>query len=184
MLKPILQIHASTNERLPFLDDFYIKIKSKIGTPTKIIDYACGLNPLALPWMSLPATSHYTAYDIDIEEVSFINKVLEITQLNTAAQAKVGDIFDYTNEEAEVIFLLKFLPNVEQQQKGAAKEILQKLQARYLVISFPIKSLGGINKGMEDNYALQYEELFNNLNYAFDKLLFPTELVYVVKKTS
>jgi 16S rRNA (guanine(1405)-N(7))-methyltransferase len=184
ILQPLLQIHSSTAERLSLLNDFYPKIFPITGTPTSIIDYACGLNPLALPWMHLPATTHYTAYDIDKEEVTFINNVFQLLQLSTEAEAKVGDIFDYQDESADIIFLLKFLPNIEQQHKGASATILQNLKAKYLVVSFPIKSLGGQEKGMQQNYESQIESILKAQPWSFDKLLYPTELVYVIKKTS
>src|SRR5262245_17166809 len=43
--------HASTQERLPVLDRFYADIFAVTGEPASLLDVACGLNPLAVPWM-------------------------------------------------------------------------------------------------------------------------------------
>src|SRR5258706_1059629 len=48
----ILTQHASTAERLNDLEaGFYQRIFKITGRPTKILDLACGFNPLTLPWM-------------------------------------------------------------------------------------------------------------------------------------
>jgi len=50
----LLARHASTRERLPFLDRFYTTIWDAIGgAPASLIDLGCGLAPLALPWMKV-----------------------------------------------------------------------------------------------------------------------------------
>ena len=53
--------HASSRERLPYLDTFYQKIFAMIGTPKSIIDLACALDPLGLPWVNLPSTTQFLA---------------------------------------------------------------------------------------------------------------------------
>src|SRR6187402_2809844 len=49
--KEILPLHASTAERMKDLDRFYKPIFEITGRPAKIMDLACGLNPLTNPWM-------------------------------------------------------------------------------------------------------------------------------------
>ena len=53
--RQVMEVHSSTRERLPILDRFYQAIFEVTGRPSSILDAGCGLNPLALPWMDLPA---------------------------------------------------------------------------------------------------------------------------------
>ncbi len=53
----IMHAHASTRERLPILDTFYSTTLSGITPINSVLDLACGLNPMALPWMPLDCIS-------------------------------------------------------------------------------------------------------------------------------
>ncbi len=44
--------HVSTRERLPVLEQFYAETLAGLA-PRVVLDVACGLNPLAIPWMPL-----------------------------------------------------------------------------------------------------------------------------------
>jgi 16S rRNA (guanine(1405)-N(7))-methyltransferase len=62
----ILTQHASTAERLNDLEaGFYQRIFDITDRPNKIMDLACGFNPLTLPWMNQPPSAFYIAADID-----------------------------------------------------------------------------------------------------------------------
>jgi 16S rRNA (guanine(1405)-N(7))-methyltransferase len=183
ILLTLLKIHASTTERVPILEDFYKKIFAITGTPTSILDHASGINALTLPWMLLPATTIYRARDIDAEEVLFINNVFRIIGENNRASASIGDLFDEVDsQEAEVHFLFKILPLLEQQQKGSSNEILKKLNGKYIVVSYPIASLSGATKGMIQTYTAQCDEIIAAEHWRSTKLEFSTELVYIIEK--
>ena len=49
----VMQFHTSTNERLPVLERFFNETLAEIGPVQSILDLACGLNPLARPWIPL-----------------------------------------------------------------------------------------------------------------------------------
>lgn len=181
MVLPILKLQSSTAERIPILNDFYRKIFAITGQPKTIIDWACGLNPLSWPWMNLSENCHYLGLDIDKEQNDFLNNVFKIAGLKQF-QAKLGDILIDKSPEADVIFLLKILPLLEHQQKGVSLNILKKMPARFLVISFPTKSISGRQKGMIDFYSKQFQDLIRNQPWQSKKLLFENELVFIIKK--
>jgi 16S rRNA (guanine(1405)-N(7))-methyltransferase len=182
ILRSLLLIHASTNERLPLVDTFYSEIFKITGVPDSIIDYACGFNPLTLPWMQLPATTKYTAYDIDTEEILFLNDVIHLLHLHTEADAKVHDIFEYKDEYADIIFLFKLLPVLEQQQKGITQELLTKLHAKHLVITFPTASITGKNKHMQSFYTTQTETLLTQQHLHYQVIQLSSETIFIVRK--
>ncbi len=182
-LKQILMIHASTKERIPVLSQFYKDIFQITGVPQSIIDHACGFNPLTLPWMNLPSTTKYTAHDIDTEEVEFVSQALKLISPEMQTTCTVQDLYDSTNEYADIVCILKTLPVLEQQQKGSAKEILAKQNCKHLVVSFPLQSIGGNNKGMQNFYPSHFEPIFHELQFKIiKKLKYSSELVYVLTK--
>ncbi len=179
----ILQLQSSIRERIPILDGFYQKIFSITGQPKTIIDWACGLNPLSWPWLNeaLPKNYHYLGLDIDKEQNDFLNRVFKIAK-QKHFQAKLGDILIDESPAADVIFLLKILPLLEHQQKGVSLDILKRMPAKFLVVSFPTATLGGKGRGMIDFYTNWFHDLVRNEPWQIEKIIFPSELVFVIKK--
>ncbi|MDP2930044.1 MAG: hypothetical protein Q8N56_00340, partial [bacterium] len=181
---PILQLQSSIKERIPILDTFYQKIFAITGQPKTIIDWACGLNPLTWPWMDTaasPENCRYLGFDIDKEQNDFLNNIFKTVNLKQF-EIKLGDILIDKSPQADVIFLLKLLPLLEHQQKGVSLEILKNLPANFLVVSFPTKTLGGKQRNMVDFYTKQFHDLIRNQPWQTEKILFPTELVFIIKK--
>src|SRR5947209_5050627 len=48
--REIMKPHASTRERLPVLSRFYSELLKDMAPVRSVLDIACGLNPLAIPW--------------------------------------------------------------------------------------------------------------------------------------
>ena len=85
VLCEIMRHHASTRERLPILDVFYPAIFAELGEVHSILDIACGLNPLAIPWMPLPQDATYHALDIYADMMHFIGEYMHLTGINGTA---------------------------------------------------------------------------------------------------
>jgi len=178
---PILRLQSSVAERIPILSDFYKKIFEVTGVPNSVIDYACGLNPLTLFWMDLPASAKYQAFDIDQDQTDFLNEVFGILKVKNATVA-LGDVLCDQLEYADVVFLLKLLPCLEHQKKDAGMELLKKLSCKYIVVSFPVKSLGGKKAGMADFYRNHFKSMVEKEGWGIIEIWFDTELVFVIKK--
>ena len=196
---PILSLQSSVKERIPILSDqstkigarpdvkvikdsgFYKKIFEITGVPGSIIDYACGLNPLTYFWMDLPENSTYTAYDIDSEEVEFLQTFFADVKIKNVS-VDVGDVLVDDLVYADVVFLLKLLPCLEHQKKDAGVELIKKLQCKYVVVSFPVKSIGGKKAGMGDFYSNNFRNVIEKEGWKAEEVVFETELVFVVKK--
>ena len=176
---PILKLHASTKERIPILNDFYQKIFEITGKPKTIVDLASGLNPLTYFW--LPQGIKYYGYDIDQEQAQFLTAIFKLLKVNRV-KIGLGDIFVDRSPKADIVFLLKLLPLLEHQKKGSSLVTLEKQDAKWLVVSFPTKSLGGKPKNMIDFYSKQFQDLIRNQPWQTEKILFPTELVFVINK--
>jgi len=180
-LRQLLTAHTSTNERLPFLDDFYTRIFALLPPVHSVLDIACGLNPLALPWMPLAADASYRAVDIFSDQIDFLNGFFPLAGI--AGQAETRDVLtDCPTEPVDLALVLKTIPCLEQMEKNAGAVLLEQIQARYLVVSFPMRSLGGRQKGMEATYAARFAELTEGWQARITRLDFANELVFVVER--
>ncbi len=176
-LLKILETHSSTRERLNILDDFYAYIFSKIGDVKTIIEPACGMNPLTYPFMKTNA--RYTGYDIDSGLINFVQKTLKPLNLEDKIHVESKDIYEDMDLSCDACFLFKLVPLLEQQKKGSTEELLSKIKAKFIVVTFPTKSIGNNEKGMEKFYSEFFEGVLNKLNLNFEKKSFENELVYV-----
>jgi 16S rRNA (guanine(1405)-N(7))-methyltransferase len=185
----LMQGHSSTRERLPILDRFYPSVFAVTGPPGSILDLGCGLNPLALPWMNLVPQSglegttgaRYIALDIDAERVGFLNRFLTLAGFEPLARCQ--DILAHVpNDTADVALLLKMSPTLERQEPGSTLRLVEQLCTSHVVVSFAVKSLGGREKGMANQYQQQFVAWAEERHWTTEELAFDTELVFVVTK--
>lgn len=180
-LLAVMARHASTRERLPVLDTFYATALAGIEPPRSVLDIACGLNPLAIPWMPLAPGARYTACDVFRDLVTFLGAVMRL--LGVPGNAEWRDVVhDPPQEEVDLALLLKAIPCLEQLDRGAGQRLLDGLAARHLLVSFPIASLGGRDRGMIAHYDAHMGDLLAGRRWGVERYLFETELVYRVTK--
>lgn len=181
-LLKLLRLHSSTAERISEAESFYKQIFSITQLPKTILDHGCGLNPLFYPWMDFVSGASYFAYDIDVEEIDFLKAVVDITKPKIKFSFNVGNVLFGDYPEVDVVFMFKLLPVIEQQAQGATLEIIRRQKAKYIVVSFPLKTLSGREVGMAGSYSQNFERMASENCWVFTKIEFPNELVYVIKK--
>jgi 16S rRNA (guanine(1405)-N(7))-methyltransferase len=180
-LKAAMAAHASTRERLPYLEDFYQEVFRLVPAPATVADLACGLNPLAAPWMPLPPDVTYLASDIDVRLAGFVGSTLGL--LGIRHQAEVADLIESPPARpADLTLLLKTIPCLERQQSGAGWALLDAVNSPALVVTFPTKSLGQRSKGMFQTYSAAFEAHVAGRSWQVEQAEIPNELIYVVRK--
>jgi 16S rRNA (guanine(1405)-N(7))-methyltransferase len=175
-----LRRHASTAERIEFLDQLYPALWREVGVPGTVLDLACGHHPFALPWMGLPPSTEYRACDIDHRLIDGLNLFLPRIGPRTTAQCEDLLVHPLPTGQVDVVFLLKSVPCLEQQEKGATVRILRSLRARHTILSFPSKSLGGYQKGMRETYQRMIAEIASTLSAPVSLISFPNEDFYLL----
>jgi 16S rRNA (guanine(1405)-N(7))-methyltransferase len=185
--RQVMAHHASTRERLSILDEFYATTLAGIGPIHRILDIACGLNPLSLSWMPLAEGAVYYAYDIYADMVAFLASFFGLERLHgrshTVGHAVVLDVIDAApSQPADVALILKAIPCLEQIDKTAGARLLRSVPADHLLVSFPVYSLGGRGKGMTENYEARFRALIEDTNWSVERFEFATELVFRVSK--
>jgi 16S rRNA (guanine(1405)-N(7))-methyltransferase len=179
--REIMAHHASTRERLLILDDFYKRLFAGLSPISSILDLACGLNPLSLPWMGLSPRTTYWAYDIYQDQVEFLNHAFAL--LKQSGQAEVCDLLQTTpRQPADVALLLKTLPCLEQIDKTIGVRLLAQIQSPIVLVSFPIYTLGGRNKGMRQNYETYFRSLLAEYDWHIESAEFANEIVFRIYK--
>ncbi|HLI91042.1 MAG TPA: hypothetical protein VKV37_20290 [Ktedonobacteraceae bacterium] len=177
----IMSHHASTRERLPILDEFYSALLADLRPVRSVLDIACGLNPLAIPWMPLEEGAEYYACDIYQGMMDFLARFTALT--NVRGHAQTCDVLrSCPDQRADVAFLLKAIPCLEQIDKQAGPRLLHAVNAHYLIVSFPARSLSGRHKGMIANYEAHFRALIAGERWSITRHEFATELVFVVRK--
>ena len=176
-----MQMHASTAERTPILADFYQTCLAPIAPVTSVLDLACGLNPLAIPWMPLAENCTYFACDIYTDMLGFLENFLE--HLNIKSWAEPCDLISRVpSQNAQVAFILKSIPCLEQVDKSIASRLLQSIQSEHILVSFPARSLGGRKKGMPDFYREHFYKILADKNWKVKEFQFASELAFLVTK--
>lgn len=180
--KDLMDLHSSSQERQEDLPNFYEKIFAVTGIPDRMIDLACGLNPLSYPWIHDHGAIPYIGYDIDQKTTQLMHDLLSF--FGYPSQVQFNDLFLGIPEhkETDIVMLLKALPCLEQQEKGISLKLLTEIKCRFLVVSFPSKSLGGKSKGMEANYESFLSSVVDETSHAIHKITFEKEIVYVLER--
>jgi 16S rRNA (guanine(1405)-N(7))-methyltransferase len=176
-----MNAHASTRERLPYLDEFYLPLRERLGEVSSILDLACGLNPLALPWIPLKPGGEYWACDIYTDMVEFIQRFFE--RLNVNGGAEVCDLTAAVpGHVVELALLLKTIPCLEQIDKTIGQRLLDGIQARHILVSFPALSLGGRGKGMVQNYSTHFDAMIAGRGWQVERWSIRTEICFLLSK--
>lgn len=154
----LMSAHASTRERLPHLDGLYPQLWAVTGQPRVILDLACALHPLGLPWMGLPADAHYHAYDIHQPRVALLNQFLRLSGRPPLAELR-DILLQPPDEPADVTFFLKEAHRFEQRERGCNRRMWTALCTRWLVVSLPASSLTGRHDLAEQQRKLVYSTI-------------------------
>lgn len=174
-LENILNKHASTRERLPLsdMDALYSRIFDIAGRPGRVLDLACGINPIYLGARGIAVTGA----DISGEAVRLINAFGE------PCEAVCADLLcGVPRGRYDLALLFKVLPLLERQRRGAAGEVLRSVDAACIAVSFPTRTLGGRNVGMAGHYSEWMEAHLPESRAVAGKFETENELFYILKE--
>jgi len=156
----LLSLHASTKERLGHYHEFYDFILNHTGPIESIMDIGCGYNPFSVNLIQA-AIKAYHAYDIDVRVADMLNRYFTILGLQPLA--KCADLaVDFPEAQTDLALMCKLIPVLEAQAQGSGFRLARNLRVRYLLITYPLKSLGGREKGMAKHYATTFEKALTN----------------------
>ncbi len=172
----ILGLHRSTKERLPYYSIVYKGIFSITGKPKAILDLGCGLNPVSLPYMGLKDVTYY-ASELTEEDTKFVQDYFD--KVKTKAHTFQMDLTRIDKlPAADVCFMFKLLDSLEALKWNITKTILERTNAKWLVVSFPLKTLGG-KKPISRKRLSWFERAIEGHKYETFEI--PNEIFYIIK---
>ncbi len=173
--------HASSRERLPILGEFYAATLGSLPPVRSLLDVACGLNPLALLWMPLAPGAAYYACDIYSDMVAFLGQFFSL--MGVQGGAEVCDVTTCCPaRHVDVALVLKTIPCLEQLDPAAGTHLFDTIDADHLLVSFPVRSLGGAEKGMPAHYEAHLMDLLASRGWAVRRFAFASELAFLLSR--
>ena len=190
----ILQTHASTKERLEIYPILYKKLFNlTIKKPNSILDLSAGLNPFSFPYLKLKNVK-YIATELTSEDCNFIQQYFNLKKIKgTTLQLNLFKAKSFP--KADLTFIFKTFHSLEKSFRKAGylvktglekssfkltESILKKLNSKFIIISFPIKTIS--NKKMNFPYYPGFERLLSRLNFKYKKLLLKNELFFIINR--
>ncbi len=172
-----LRLHSSTRERMEGASALYERIFASAGNPQSILDLACGMNPLLLGRMG----KMVRGMDISGGCVRLVNEWAAACGWNVSVRC--ADLLCAPEmEKCDMALLMKLLPVLEQQKKGAAMALLCALPAETACVTFPMKTLGGRKVGMEQHYSEWFEANLPEEYEVVERFIEADELCYIVRR--
>lgn len=178
--RAIMQKHASTRERLPQLDDFYQTIWANIGYPESILDLACALDPLALPWFHHPGLKTFYAVDLHKPRLDFLTTFFELF-FPFAKTIQQDFIAEPIQLKTDCAFLFKEAHRMEKRKPGSTRQVIESLNARYIVITLPATDLRG-HHDLSSFHNRLIEKAIEGLHLKMSQAQSGSELLYFIEK--
>jgi 16S rRNA (guanine(1405)-N(7))-methyltransferase len=178
--RDLMVLHASTRERIPDLYEVTAALADHIAENSRVVDLACGLNVLTLPWLFERKRFHYEGIDLHQRMAAAMGDFAQAAELDAAVSW--GDVLSPDVPQGDVAMMLKLLPCLEHQEDGSALRVVRETQADVILASFPTRSIGGRAKGMDHTYHRQIEIIANESGRELERLAFPSETIFVLKR--
>lgn len=172
-----MRAHASAAERARWLEPLYQQVADWCGTPASVADLACGLNPLAIPWMTLAPGASYWACEVDATLVTALAGLAEVMPVSLTVTGR--DLVAAPPPlRADVALLLKTVTTLEQQAPGAAGRVLAALRCAHVVLSLPRRSLSGRRGYADDADAIAAAAVADSSYEIIARAQFGSEVLY------
>lgn len=180
-LTKILSLHKSTKERIPYYKEVYSNILAITGKGKIILDLACGLNPLSYGFLGYKP--EYIASDIAEKDLEFIDSFFKKFKI----KGKTIKIDLVTEQEKlktikiDICFLLKALDSLETRKRYISQELIENINSKWLIVSFPKKSLGSA-KEISKKKRQWFIKMLENKGFLHHEFEVENEFFLVVKK--
>lgn len=176
----MLSVHTSSKERIPYMEEFYRSIFKHIGIPQSILDVACALNPFAFPWMGLPKSTAYHAYDLHTPRVKLINSFFTVYNMEPLAETR-DILLNPPDVQAETAFFFKEAHRFESRKRGCNRNFWISLPVKTIVVTLPAENLTGQHQ-MRDRQRNLVEKNIEGLGWELEETEIGGEMIFFITK--
>lgn len=177
----VLAAHVSTAERLPDLDRFYPALLSLVPPPAEIMDLACALNVFTLPWLRDSTGARYTGYDLNATFAAIGNEFL--ARHYPGCRVVHADVLTASPPATDgVALLLKTYHCMEGRQPGAGLRLVDTLEARHVVVSFPTRAMNGRAATFARRHIADLTQLAGERGWRLSQTSLPSEDLLAISK--
>lgn len=155
-LEEFLKLHKSTRERQDSYEIIYEKIfdwynqnNKNSKQNIKIGDFCCGLNPVSSTFFQNYLKENQSfglvCSDLNPSDMNFLNSFFK--KYNIKGQAKAYDLSkgdfvkDNLFQNLDLAIFFKALDSLETLNRNISKQILEQIDSKNIIVSFPTKSL-------------------------------------------
>jgi 16S rRNA (guanine(1405)-N(7))-methyltransferase len=160
--------------------EFYQQLFQSTGIPNTLLDLACGLHPLALPWMNLPVSTQFHAYDILQPRIDLINQFFQ--KLGMPVLAENRDILvEPPSLQANLGLFFKEAYRFDKRQPGCNQAFWAQLKVDILAVSLPAQNLSGTHSLLDQHRRLVLENL--PAHKRVSELIIENEIIFLIEKS-
>lgn len=172
--------HASTRERIPHIQPFFDAIQAVIGEPESVLDLACALDPLCLPWIRLASKASFKAYDLNKPRIHYLQSFFNLAGIK--AEAIQQDILlNPPPDQADCAFFLKEAHRLEKRQPGSTRILIENTKVRTFILSLPAFDLKG-HHSLESYHRHLVEKAIEANNWGLESKLIGNEIIFFIHK--
>ncbi len=172
----LLKIHKSTKERLPIYYKLYKELFKTTGIPKSLLDLGCGFNPLSFKFMDLDNVKYY-AFDISKPDLDFLKLHIDFLDTKSVNLLSVKKL-----PKTDVCFMFKLLNHIDlSKHHKESEKLLNKVRSKWLIISFPLKTMSGKKMNYRQNNWLKFMAERNGWKLV-KRFVLGNEEFFVVKK--
>ena len=185
-MKKLLSITLSTKERENNYNKIYKQISEIAGKPKTIVDLGCGLNPVSYPILNkvIKSKPAYHCYDIDTEDIKFLNKFFK--KFNINGKASILDLRDTKKlsqiPSSDIIFLFKVIDILDKNKKNHKKseELIKILikKTKFIIASFATQTI--TRKKMNYPNRKWFELMLERNDLKFKTIKTHNEIFYLI----
>jgi len=174
--------HASTKERIPHLQPYFDAIHDVIGEPESVLDLACALDPLCLPWIHLAPQASFKAYDLNGSRIHYLQKFFDSAGIK--AEAIQQDILlNPPQDQADCAFFFKEAHRLEKRQPGSTRILIENTNVKTFILSLPAYDLKG-HHSLETYHRHLVEKAIEAKNWNLESKLIGNEIIFFIHKES
>ena len=162
------------------MEEFYRTIFEHIGKPRSILDVACAFNPFAFPWMGLPKSTAYHAYDLHTPRVKLINSFFKVYGIMPLAETR-DILLNPPAVQADTAFFFKEAHRFESRKKGCNRNFWISLPVKTIVVTLPAENLTGQHQ-MRDRQRNLVEKNIEGLGWNLEETEIGGEMIFFITK--